>query len=401
MSAHKVIVEVGPSAVRRLCCGTGAIADTPMCAAALDAIDDPVALVDGVPVDVATLWPTVLQSRHCGSSDGQTVVHPSWWPASRVNVVTAAGWQPQPRSWLLTQAWSGTATDVTIVEIAERLIAVAATEMVAVPRTTEPPSVACEVATLIAATGRPVVLIDAPGTVPGAARLATLISDALRDGGHTVTEIDDGRLLQLARQASQVPPDRPESRSIGGGRSRARQLAGWAAAGVVMVAAAPAVGAIGRTGAPDAHKTPTTFLVEGRVALTVPANWPTQRVTGGPGSARVQVTSPSDPEVALHVTQSPVVGETLSGTAERLRRAIDAEPSGVFVDFNPNGSSAGRPAVTYREMRTGHQVRWTVLLDGVVRISVGCQSRPGAEDAVRDVCEQAVRSAHVVPDGTK
>jgi hypothetical protein len=37
-----------------------------------------------------------------------------------------------------------------------------------------------------------------------------------------------------------------------------------------------------------------------------------------------------------------------------------------------------------------------VLLDGAVRISVGCQSRPGGEDAVRDVCEQAVRSAHAV-----
>ena len=152
---------------------------------------------------------------------------------------------------------------------------------------------------------------------------------------------------------------------------------------------------------PAAHTTPTTFLVEGRVALTVPANWPTQRVVGGPGSARVQVTSPSDPEVALHVTQSPVAGETLSGTAERLRRAIDAEPAGVFVDFNPYGTSAGRPAVTYREVRAGHQVRWTVLLDGVVRISVGCQSRPGGEDAVRDVCEQAVRSAHSISDGTK
>jgi type VII secretion-associated protein (TIGR03931 family) len=163
-----------------------------------------------------------------------------------------------------------------------------------------------------------------------------------------------------------------------------------------VAAALPAVGAMGRHEGQAMHKTPTTYLVEGRVALTVPADWPTQRVVGGPGSARVQVTSPSDPEVALHVTQSPVAGETLSGTAERLKRAIDAEPAGVFVDFNPYGTSAGRPAVTYREVRAGHQVWWTVLLDGVVRISVGCQSRPGGEDAVRDVCEQAVRSAHAV-----
>ena len=66
----------------------------------------------------------------------------------------------------------------------------------------------------------------------------------------------------------------------------------------------------------------------------------------------------------------------------------------MFVDFNPSGNSAGRPAVTYREVRASHQVRWTVLLDGTVRISLGCQSRPGGEDAVRDACEQAVRSAH-------
>jgi type VII secretion-associated protein (TIGR03931 family) len=146
----------------------------------------------------------------------------------------------------------------------------------------------------------------------------------------------------------------------------------------------------------SAQIAPTTFLVEGRVALTVPANWPTQRVLAGPGSARVQITSPSDPEVALHLTQTPVAGETLSGTAERLKRAIDVEPAGVFVDFNPAGSSAGRPAVTYREVRAGHQVRWSVFLDGAVRISVGCQSRPGGDNAVREVCEQAVRTAHAV-----
>ena len=68
----------------------------------------------------------------------------------------------------------------------------------------------------------------------------------------------------------------------------------------------------------------------------------------------------------------------------------------MFVDFNPSGTSSGRPAVTYREVRPGHHMRWTVLLDGPVRISVGCQSRPGGEDAVGDVCEQAVRSAHAV-----
>ena len=50
---------------------------------------------------------------------------------------------------------------------------------------------------------------------------------------------------------------------------------------------------------------PTKVMVEGEVAVTIPAGWITQRVIGGPGSARVQITSPSDPEAALHITQTP------------------------------------------------------------------------------------------------
>ncbi len=380
--------------------------------AALDAMDDRVALVDGCPVAVDSLWRTLLRSLDCGSPEGLIVVHPSWWPATRIGVVTAAAETvvdgpnenevvARPRSWLLTQASPDAGPEVpVVVEIAERLVAVAGAEVVAVPRRAEPRLVAEEVAGLIAGMTPAVVLIDAPSTVAGAAALATLIADAVRlSGGQNVVEIDDARLLQLARPAQMARSAEEEPRfsgTAGGARSRARRLGGLATAGVVLVAAVSAVATMDRHGMRVADKTPTTFLVEGRVALTVPASWPTQRVVAGPGSARVQVTSPSDPEVALHVTQSPVAGETLSGTADRLKRAIDAEPAGVFVDFNPHGISAGRPAVTYREVRAGHHVRWTVLLDGVVRISVGCQSRPGGEDAVRDVCEQAVRSAHAV-----
>ena len=408
MSSHRAIIEVGPGTIRRLCCGTGMAADPEMCMAALDAIDDDFALVDGYPVAVDSLWRTVLRSLDCGSRDGRIVVHPSWWSASRVGVVTAAAETDdpnevaaRPRSWLLTQASPDAGPEETaVVEIAERLVAVVGAEVVAVPRRAEPELIAEDVAGVIGGMTRAVVLLDAPSTVAGATALAGLIADAVRGGGGEpkVVEIDDARLLQLARPPLNAVPKKDKPRpneGAGGPRSRARRL-GLLAAGVVLVAAVPTMATVGRHGGPVADKTPTTFLVEGRVALTVPANWPTQRVVAGPGSARVQVTSPSDPEVALHVTQSPVVGETLSRTAERLKRAIDAEPAGVFVDFNPDGMSAGRPAVTYLEVRAGHHVRWTVLLDGVVRISVGCQSRPGGEDAVRDVCEQAVRSAHAV-----
>jgi type VII secretion-associated protein (TIGR03931 family) len=426
---HCAVIEAGPGAIRRLCCGTSMVVDVEMSeiyAAALAAIDDPVALVEERPVSVASLWRDALRSLDCGNADApktMVVVHPSWWPASRVGVVTAAaaktgadgvdhlnGIVARPRSWLLAQASNAAPEATVVVEIAERLVSITGDlqegEVVAVPRRTETQPIAEEaeeVASVIASMSREttsVVLIDAPSTVAGATAVATLIAAAIRDAnsGRAVVVIDDARLPLLVR-AAQSPQGEPSGPAAGVSdvRSRAWKLSGLAAAGVVLAAAVPAVATttpVGRHGVPATERQPTTFLVEGRVALTVPANWPMQRVVDGPGSARVQVTSPSDPELALHVTQSSVPDETLAGTAQRLKRAVDAEPAGVFVDFNPSGTSAGRPAVTYREVRAGHHVRWTVLLDGAVRISIGCQSRPGGEDAVREVCEQAVRSAH-------
>lgn len=408
MSTHPVVIAAGPDSIRRLCCGAGVVADAEVRAAALDAIDDRVALVGERPVAVATLWSATLRRLARDHGDGMVLVHPSWWPVARVGVVTSAARAVtagelvvRPRSWLLTRAAAEAAASASaenvVVEIADRLVAVVDSDvMTAVPRLAKTRVVAGEVAGVVAGMTRgtgAAVVIDMPGSVAGATTLARAIAGALR-GRQAVTEVDDSRLSQLAKNVPEEP-----SRSSGGSPwvergARAGRFAGLAAAGAALTVLA--VAATARHGATAVPVAPTTFLVEGRVALTVPAGWPTQRVIGGPGSARVQLTSPTDPEVALHITQSQVPGETMTQTVERLRRAVDAEPAGVFVDFNPSGVSAGRPAVTYRELRAGHDVWWTVLLDGGVRMSIGCQSRRGAQDAVRDVCERAVRSAHVV-----
>ncbi|HEV7362161.1 MAG TPA: type VII secretion-associated protein [Mycobacterium sp.] len=413
MNGHRTIIVTGPGAIRRLCCGTGVVADdrtSEILQAALDAIDDQVALVDARPVAVDSLWRTALRSLKCGNPYAQRtvqVIHPSWWPSSRVDVVAAAAAtladdvQVQPRSWLLRQA-SNAEPAAMVVEIAERLVAIAGDDVVAVPRGAEPQPVAEAIVRLIgemAGGTTTAVLIDVPGAVAGAQALATLIAGRLRRSGRPVVEIGDARLVRLTVSAAVKAQDklpRPQPVDAGHVRSRVRMLGGLAAAATVLAAAVPAMAAVGHRAVPPVNTPPTTFLVEGRVALTVPADWQTQRVVTGPGSARVQVNSPSDPEVALHITQSPIPDETLSATADQLRRAIDTEPAGVFVDFNPSGVTAGRPAVTYRELRASHHVRWTVLVDGSVRISVGCQSRPGGEDAVRDACEQAVRSARAI-----
>nr|BBX78689.1 type VII secretion-associated protein [Mycobacterium florentinum] len=379
-----------------------------MLRAALDAIDDQVALVDGLPVPVDSLWRSGLRSLDCGNPHAQKtiqVVHPSWWPSPRLNVVTSAAETVfddvavRPRSWLLRQAASAEAA--VVVEIAERLVAVTGEDVVAVARTGEPQSVAERVAgrigEIVCGTTT-TVLIDVPGSITGAQALATLIARGLRTSGRRIVRIDDARLARLELPASRTGQREVVRPGVDArcARSRVRMFGGLAAAAVALVATVPALAAGGHRGVAPGNAPSTTFLVEGRVALTVPANWATRRVVAGPGSARVQVTSPSDSEVALHITQSPIPEETLSATADRLKHAIDSEPAGLFVDFNPSGVTAGRAAVTYREVRASHHVRWTVLVDGSVRISVGCQSRPGEEDAVRDACDEAVRSAHAI-----
>ncbi|MEE2854541.1 MAG: type VII secretion-associated protein [Actinomycetota bacterium] len=408
MSEHPAVVEAGPGTIRRLCCATGEVGDEEMAGivqAALDAIDDGVALAGERPAAVDALWEAALRSANRGHRDGMVVVHPSWWWASRVGVVSeaaaAVSGRTRTRASLLRQASSAAPDATVVIEIAERLVAITASQVAAVPRTAEPQAVAHSVAGIVAALAPEAVLIDTPSTVAGAPVLAALIADAVRDGGQNIPdilEINDFRLARLARSTYPATPE-PPGPAATAGAARARTRSGLVAAAIVVATAAPTAMTMGRPDvvAPRPVATaPTTFLVEGRVALSVPATWSVQRVVSGPGSARVQVTSQTNPDVALHITQSPVAGETLSGTAERLKHAIDAETPGVFVDFNPAGTSAGRPAVTYREVRPGHHVRWAVLLDGPVRISIGCQSRTGDEDAVRDACDQAVRSAHAI-----
>jgi type VII secretion-associated protein (TIGR03931 family) len=407
VSAH--VLEVGPSAIRRLCCGGDAVADDEMARAAFDSIDDPVTLVDLRPVTVDSLWQMVLGSVHCGSPERAIVVHPSWWAPMRVDVVSAAAQGlgcevvMRPRSWLLAQASPPESQHATVVvEIADCFVVISGAAVVAETRRAEPQCVVeAVVRSILDMTSdvTTVVVIDAPSTVSGAGALAAMIAEGLRaTDGIIAWSVGDARLRELA--ADVIPGGKGTCVSECAHAGDRDYRLHWRLALVVMLIIAllgvTGVLASRRHAAPADGGIPTTFLLEGRVALEVPAQWPMQRVVAGPGSARVQITSPSDPQVALHLTQSPVAVGTLDATAESLKRAIDAEPAGIFVDFNPVGTSAGRPAVTYREVRSGHDVQWTVLVDKAVRISIGCQSRHGHDDAVRQVCELAVRSARAL-----
>src|SRR5262249_59219574 len=120
-------------------------------------------------------------------------------------------------------------------------------------------------------------VMEARGRVAGGGALARLIAGAVPGNDQTVVQIDDARLARVAR-AAQPAPDEAAAPARSAARSRAGRLAWLAAAGVVVAAVAPAVAVGSHHRVPAAApvlQAPTTFLVEGRVAVTVPANWPT------------------------------------------------------------------------------------------------------------------------------
>ncbi|MGV0813512.1 type VII secretion-associated protein [Mycolicibacterium boenickei] len=378
------VIEVGPVTVR----GPGPVPAEPA-AVAVSTIDDQIALVDDEPVSVAELWAEVLGAATAGARN-LSLVCPTGWTEDQRDRVRAAGAAVGAEVVVIprVQALRAALTSVSwaVVEIADALVVVSGpdAEPVMMPRhidTDLDPEVVVR-AVIAVAGARSEVTVDAPPEVAGAEALGRAVVAGLRRRG-AVAALADTETWRAALAA----PEAPAAEHVGRpGRSGQRGM--WAA-----MAAALALGGIAISGQ-SSDNTAMTVLVEGRVGMQIPAGWTVHRVTDGPGSARVQVVSSSDPQVMLHLTQSGV-GD--GAVAETLQRALQQQPAGVFVDFDPSAVISARQVVSYREVRAGREIRWAVFVDGPVRIAIGCQSAPGAGEAVRSACEAATRSAHAVP----
>ncbi|BCI51917.1 type VII secretion-associated protein [Mycolicibacterium litorale] len=363
------VVEVGPTTIR----GPGSV-DDELAEVAVESIDDTVMLVDDRPVAVRSVIADLIRSA-AGSGDAPlTVVHPSWWSGRRVGSLLASAHDVDRTATVATRAELFGGDRAAVVEIAADHVAVVTTGICTITRCGDDATCAAVLRELPCAVE---VFVDLPPLVGGDALVSAIVA-ALRDRGVSVT-----RIPAPTREPTAAAPQRP--------RRWAPVLAGALLAAVCLGAAA-----VTRDTAP-APGEPTALLVEGRVGVVVPALWTAHRITEGAGSARVQITSPSDPAVALHVTQSVLPRpQTLEQVADALRDALQTEDGQVFTDFRAADQRGGRAAATYRERRAKHQTEWAVLADGPLRIAIGCQSPPGRADAVRAACEAAVHSAHAV-----
>jgi type VII secretion-associated protein (TIGR03931 family) len=345
----------------------------------LAGIDDTTVLVRERPVAVADVWQRVIATSIEPCCQSLTIVHPSWWPPHRVKRVvdTAASVVADVRA-LSRSAAIADGDSATVVEIADDVVTVSAAggPPAVLARTDDPH----EIARGIGNDSSTSTLIDAPPGVAGGPEYARDLLAALRQHGVAARLAEVRDLPAPEVEVPTVP--RPRH---------------WRRPAVAAASAALTLCALGLTASRIHTPEPAADgvdILEGRITVRIPARWAITRITAGPGSRRIQASSPTTPNVALHVTQSYSPGEVLDRTADVLRHAIDEQPRGVFVDFNPADRRGGRPAVTYREVRFGRDVRWIVVLDGSTRISVGCQSAPGREDTVAEACERAVASAH-------
>ena len=377
------VLEIGPAAVLP---ARGAIS-AELAAAALAGIDDTTVLLRERPVAVAELLRRVVEMAVETDCESLTVVHPSWWPEHRVaRVVDAVATVVTDIRTLSRSAVIAGSDPATVVEIADDVVAISApAEPPVIMARTDDPG---DIALAIGSEAGTRVLIDAPPGVPGAAEYARDVSAALRQRGVVARAAGIGDIAPPASVADHlaVPVPRPRRAPVFAMASLALTLCAIGVTTARTRAPAPALDAVD--------------VVEGRVTVRIPPHWALTRITAGPGSRRIQASSPTEPNIALHVTQSFAPGETLDRTADVLRQAVAEQPAGVFVDFNPTDRRAGRPAVTYREVRVGRDIRWTVVLDGSTRISVGCQSAAGREDTVEQACDSAIESARELV-GTK
>ncbi|MGV0782057.1 type VII secretion-associated protein [Mycolicibacterium sp. XJ775] len=377
------VIEVGPVTVR----GPGPVA-ADLAAVAVAGIDDEIALIEDEPVAVSDLWVEVLGAAGAGAGM-LTLVCPTWWTADRCDRVRDGAMGSEVVVMQRVQALSASlsAGSSVVVEIADEVVMVSgvhASGIALARHALDDPDAEAVVRAVLAIAGRSAeVVVDAPVEVSGAVTLGNEVVEGLRRRD-LVASVADARTWRNTL----VAPDTEVDEQLGR-RSRTGKFAMCAAAALAAVLGGIAFAAHG----PPTDHPSMTVLVEGRVGVQIPAGWTVRRITEGPGSARVEVVSPSDPELMIHLTQSGV-GD--GSVADTLQAALREQPAGVFVDFDPSAVVAARQVVSYREVRAGREIRWAVFVDGVVRIAVGCQSAPGHGEAVRWACEAATRSAHAV-----
>lgn len=274
--------------------------------------------------------------------------------------------------------------------------------------------------------------------IPDAAQLETLRAAIVGQCGFPVDvrPVAGADLIQSASQPPAHPgqpvaahrpgfeaplPDRDASlraHANAGQPPRSRRTTLVAAAAAVVVAIAIAVGvailagtrssddptpAAAQTGTaplspvtaaepPTGRPAPQAF---GRVQAQIPEGWRIAAQT----DTRVDLMPEDGARQRMTITQKPLApGSTVEDVARTLETQVERRPPGTVSDLRRDPAFGGRPSLSYEEYPPdGTTVRWHVLVDAGLQVSVGCQYPSDSWQPISGTCEQFLRDVRLTP----
>lgn len=167
--------------------------------------------------------------------------------------------------------------------------------------------------------------------------------------------------------------------------------------GAVLVVAVllGAVGAIARWPRADGAAAPMLAAI-GPAQLRIPAGWERTELSGeraddGRGQ-RAVFADPADGRRLIVVVTALRDGADRASVATSLANRIAQRGDAVVVEFAADATYGGRPVIAYRETpASGAALRWYIVVEPGMQISVGCQDGSGPE-GIDEPCRAAVAS---------
>lgn len=141
---------------------------------------------------------------------------------------------------------------------------------------------------------------------------------------------------------------------------------------------------------------PETF---GRLRLQAPVGWHVANNPEQPDRTRIVLIPDDGARRRITVVQQAVAADAGDNeVAADLETQMRQRPTGSVSGLRRDAEFAGRPGIAYEEYPSdGSTVRWHVLVEHGLQVSVGCQYRADEWTAVQRGCEQVVRSLAVLP----
>ncbi|WP_327112720.1 type VII secretion-associated protein [Nocardia sp. NBC_01730] len=135
----------------------------------------------------------------------------------------------------------------------------------------------------------------------------------------------------------------------------------------------------------------------GRISFQLPEGW---RIVSAPGDgkSRIDLTPEDGSRHRMTVVQTALVaGSGYEQVAANLEAQVAQRPNGALSDVKREVVFGGRSGLAYTERPLdGSTVRWHVLLEHGIQVSVGCQYVGESGPELSNTCERFGSSVHVI-----